>query len=101
MKQWTKRNLSITLAIYILLKSLKLLNFTAGYQSDNQLWFELRRGRITASVMGSVLNCNSDRLYENYIVGTIKGIVPFFSIESTEYGKTIENVARSQYLENI
>ncbi|KAK3086590.1 hypothetical protein FSP39_020732 [Pinctada imbricata] len=67
-------------------------------QSDSDIWYSFRKGRITASIMGSVLNCNIERLSpDNYIVRKIQGTNNFFSTKATDYGKAMENVARSQY----
>ena len=69
-------------------------------QSESDLWFKYRKGRVTASVMHSVLHCNLERLNQNnYIVLRIQGKdSAFFSTEATEYGKQMEHVARNQYM---
>jgi hypothetical protein len=57
-------------------------------QSDDPLWFENRKGRITASVMGSVLRCNMERLNENnYIVKRIQSSSSFFPHKPPIMGK--------------
>ena len=57
-------------------------------QTDCDMWFVFRKGRLTASIMGSILNCNLERLSsDNYIVKTIQGGNRFFSTKATDYGK--------------
>ncbi|XP_061190721.1 uncharacterized protein LOC133198720 isoform X1 [Saccostrea echinata] len=69
-------------------------------QIDDPMWHEYRKGRITASIMGSVLKCNMERLNENnYIVKKIQSSATFFSTQATDYGKSMEGVARNQYTE--
>ncbi|XP_062620989.1 uncharacterized protein LOC134282605 [Saccostrea cucullata] len=66
-------------------------------QTDNAMWYKYRKGRITASVMGSVYKCRIENLAtENYIVKKIFGRSSFSSA-ATEYGKAMESVALQQY----
>lgn len=66
-------------------------------QTDSAMWYKYRKGRITASVMGSVYKCRIENLAtENYIVKKIFGSSSFSSA-ATEYGKAMESVALQQY----
>lgn len=74
---------------------------TTRDQTDSDLWFDLRKGRITASVMSSVLKCRIDRLEQtNYITKRINGEANFISTAATDYGQTMEVAALQQYSEN-
>lgn len=77
----------------------KVENRTVG-QSENEMWFEHRKGRITASISHSVLKCNMNVLKpNNYIVRSVMGTAIPFSSAATEYGQNMEKVALTQYLE--
>ena len=68
-------------------------------QSDDEEWYRFRLGRITASIMGNVLNCNMDRLSDdNYIYKKMCTLdTVSFSSAATAYGKSMEKVALDQY----
>ena len=62
-------------------------------------WYVHRKGRITASIMGSVLKCNMEKLSDdNFIMKKVQcSSENIFSTKATEYGKAMESVARNQY----
>ena len=66
---------------------------------NQETWLQYRKGRITASVMGSVTRCRMDQLdNDNYISRQIMGVSTLsYSLPATEYGKTMEKVALAQY----
>lgn len=71
-------------------------------QADNDIWFQQRKGRITASVSSSVLRCKIEKLNAtNYIYKQVMGTSVSFKTNATEYGKNMEKVAIRLYIDNI
>ena len=74
----------------------KIEEATRG-QSDNPAWFSHRHGRITASVVPSVMSFRYTSAPENYITKKILGTSSRVSSASLEFGKIHEPVARQMY----
>ena len=69
-------------------------------QSENQEWFNHRRGRITASVVPSVMTCRFDsNVRENWISREVLGTSSRVSAASLDFGRTHEPIARQMYRE--
>ncbi|KAK3083747.1 hypothetical protein FSP39_002541 [Pinctada imbricata] len=64
-------------------------------QSDNDMWYYQRKGRLTASNFHSAIHYKGDNP-DNYIVKTVLGKYHFTS-EATRYGKFSEPLAREKY----
>ncbi|KAK3107381.1 hypothetical protein FSP39_013321 [Pinctada imbricata] len=67
-------------------------------QSDNPAWFLHRRGRITASLIPSVISFRYTDNNENYLSKQILGTSARISSASLQFGKTHEPIARQLYM---
>ncbi|XP_076095702.1 uncharacterized protein LOC143066777 [Mytilus galloprovincialis] len=76
----------------------KIEELTRG-QSDNDAWFEHRKGRITASLFHSVCHFRFNDKPTNYILKKLLGQEKMLSCPSVNFGKRNEPVARQFYNE--
>lgn len=67
-------------------------------QSDNPSWFAHRRGRITASLIPSVISFRYTDDDENYLSKQILGNSARISSAALDFGKTHEPIARQLYV---
>ena len=66
-------------------------------QSKSLLWFEQRKGRITASIFGAVSKTSLEKPSRS-LLDRILQLRPFPNVPALEWGRTNEGVARKAYI---
>lgn len=105
-KAQKEHGLSLTLkelcsAMEVSADSIKRLSIETATQSSSVEWFEKRKGRVTASIMNSVVRHVSDEGIVKgalkTVVGNIMGYTPSFTSAACDHGITNECKVRLQY----
>ena len=69
-------------------------------QSNSLLWFDYRKGRITASVFGSVNKTSLEKPSKS-VIERILQPKPIPNVPALQWGRTNEDVARREYMSKI
>ena len=79
----------------------KNIEFATRKQSTSPVWFEQRRGRITASRLRAVCHTNIESPSKSLIKAISYPEAHRFSSEATKWGIKYETIAREQYEETV